>query len=101
MKQVVDIIPEHLKPAFQAMYDRGVKSQKSIIDKQNIVIDEQQSDIEEYQEMVDCNNISRIEELEEKIDVYERMIHDYEGALGEKCYAFLTPSTLERMKNIV
>ena len=101
LKQVVDIIPEHLRPAFDRMYDRGVQSQQQIIDKQNILIDEQQNDIEDYQEMIDCNNINRIEELEEEIDLYKRMIHDYEGALGEKCYSFLTPSTLERMKNIV
>ena len=101
LKQVVDIIPEHLRPAFDRMYDRGVQSQQQIIDKQNIVIDEQQNDIEDYQEMIDCNNINRMEELEEEIDLYKRMIHDYEGALGDKCYSFLTPSTLERMKNIV
>ena len=33
LKQVVDIIPEHLRPAFQAMYDRGVQSQQSIIEE--------------------------------------------------------------------
>ena len=60
-----------------------------------------ENEIYDYQEMIDCNNINKMKALEEEIDLYKRVIQDYEGVLGDKCYSFLTPSTLERMKNIV
>ena len=74
LKQVVDIIPEHLRPAFQAMYDRGVQSQQSIIDRQNEVIDNMKEDVRGLQYRNDSQKelIYKYEKAIEELEKYKR-----------------------------